>query len=145
MKAVSVRNARAFIEQQWDKEGEGDVEMKETTLLATVAEVEREASDMEVKGKEEFEAAPAAIKEDEEEERAEEVKGTWSNTPLCQVGNNELEWLGEDLGWLTPLTSAVSLADFDERVAGVEQQFQRELKAAREELLAVQAHYTVAK
>ncbi|KNZ80872.1 hypothetical protein J132_04096 [Termitomyces sp. J132] len=97
-----------------------------------VAEVEREASDMEIKGKEEFEAAPATIKEDEEEERAEEIKvrqwGTWSNMPLHQVGNNKLEWL-----------------DFDERAAGVEWQFQRELEAAREELLAARARYTVAK
>ncbi|KAG5333011.1 hypothetical protein C0989_006359 [Termitomyces sp. Mn162] len=35
--------------------------------------------------------------------------------------------------------------DFDERVAGVERQFQRELEAAREELLAVRACYAVAK
>ncbi|KNZ78778.1 hypothetical protein J132_09916 [Termitomyces sp. J132] len=84
------------------KEGERDMEMRETTPLATVTEVEQEASDMEVGGKEEFEAAPAAIEEDEEEERAEEVEvrqwGTWSNTPLCQVGDDELEWLGKDLG-----------------------------------------------
>ncbi|KAG5332117.1 hypothetical protein C0989_007162 [Termitomyces sp. Mn162] len=114
-----------------------------------VAEVEREASDMEIKGKEEFEAAPATIKEDEEEERAEEIKvrqwGTWSNMPLHQVGNNKLEWLGEDLGWPMPLTSVALLADFDERAAGVEWQFQRELEAAREELLAARARYTVAK
>ncbi|KAG5349136.1 hypothetical protein C0989_005680 [Termitomyces sp. Mn162] len=114
-----------------------------------VAEVEWEASDMEVKGKEEFKATPATIEEDKEEEWAEEVEvqqwGTWSDTPLCQVSNNKLEWLGEDLGWLMLLTSAASLVDFDERVAGVEQQFQRELEAAREELLAVRAHYTVAK
>ncbi|KNZ71643.1 hypothetical protein J132_07874 [Termitomyces sp. J132] len=133
------------------KEGEGDVEMRETTPLVTVAEVEREASnmDVEVEGEEEFEAAPATIEEDEEEERAEEVEvqqwGTWSDTPLHQVGNNELEWLGEDLGWPTLLTSAASLADFDKRAAGVEQRFQRELEAAREELLAAQARYTVAK
>ncbi|KAG5715234.1 hypothetical protein E4T56_gene3015 [Termitomyces sp. T112] len=131
------------------KEGEGDVEMRETTPLAMVAEVEQEASDMEVKGEEEFEAAPAAIKEDKEEEQAEEVEvrqwGTWSDTPLCQVGNNKLEWLGEDLGWPMPLTSVALLADFNERAAGVEQRFQRELEAAREELLAVWAHYAVAK
>ncbi|KAG5334676.1 hypothetical protein C0989_003176 [Termitomyces sp. Mn162] len=95
-----------------------------------VTEAEREASNM-------------------EEERAEEAKvrrrGTWSNTPLRQVGNDKLEWLGKDLSWLTPLTSAASLVDFDERAAGVEQRFQRELEAAREELLAAQARYTVAK
>ncbi|KAG5334570.1 hypothetical protein C0989_003344 [Termitomyces sp. Mn162] len=129
------------------KEGEGDVEMRETTPLAMVAEVELEASDMEVEGEEEFKAAPATIKEDEEEERAEEVEvqrwGTWSNTPLHQIGDDKLEWLGKDLGWPTPLTSAASLADFDERAAGVERQFQRELKAAREELLAAWAHYAV--
>ncbi|KAG5715371.1 hypothetical protein E4T56_gene8236 [Termitomyces sp. T112] len=125
------------------KEGEGDVEMREMTPLAMVAEVEPEASNMEVKGEEEFEAAPATIEEDEEEEWAEE--GTWSDTPLCQVGNNELEWLGEDLGWPTSLTSAASLADFDERAAGVERQFQRELEAAKEELLVAQACYAVTK
>ncbi|KNZ76014.1 hypothetical protein J132_00289 [Termitomyces sp. J132] len=110
------------------KEGEGDVEMREMTPLAMVAEVEQEASDMEVESKEEFEAAPATIKEDKEEERAKEVEETWSNTPLRQVGDNKLEWL-----------------DSDKRVAGVEWQFQRELEAAGEELLAAQAHYTVTK
>ncbi|KAG5331695.1 hypothetical protein C0989_007442 [Termitomyces sp. Mn162] len=131
------------------KEGEGDVEMRETTPLVTVTEAEWEASDMEVEGEEELKAVPAAAEEDKEEERAEEAKvwrrGTWSDTPLRQVGNDELEWLGEDLGWPTPLMSAASLVDFDERVAGVERQFQRELEAAREELLAVWARYTVAK
>ncbi|KAG5723187.1 hypothetical protein E4T56_gene261 [Termitomyces sp. T112] len=126
-------------------EGEGDVEMRETTPLVTVAEVEQEASDMEVEGKEEFEAAPATI----EDEWAEEVEvrrwGTWSDTPLRQVGDNKLEWLGKDLGWLTPLMSAASLADFDKRVAGVEWWFQRELEAAREELLVAWARYAVAK
>ncbi|KNZ80082.1 hypothetical protein J132_07369 [Termitomyces sp. J132] len=126
-------------------EGEGNVEMRETTPLVIVAEVEWEASNIEVKGKEEFEAAPAAIEEDEEEERAEEVKGTWSDTPLHQVGNNELKWLGEDLGWPTPLMSVASLADFNKRAAGVEWWFQRELEAARKELLVAWAHYTVAK
>ncbi|KAG5332432.1 hypothetical protein C0989_007048 [Termitomyces sp. Mn162] len=115
------------------EEGEGDMEMGETTPLATVAEVEREASNMEIEGKEELEVIPVAA---EEEERGEEVKGTWSDMPLCQVGDNELEWLGKDLSWLTPLTSAALLVDFDERVAGVEWQFQRELETAREELLA---------
>ncbi|KAG5330777.1 hypothetical protein C0989_008568 [Termitomyces sp. Mn162] len=110
-----------------------------------VAEVEQEASNMEVKGKEELEAVPAVAGEDKEEERAEEVEGTWSNTPLCQVGNDKLKWLGKDLGWPTLLTSAASLADFDKRVAGVEQRFQRELEAAREELLAARARYAVAK
>ncbi|KAG5735648.1 hypothetical protein E4T56_gene6952 [Termitomyces sp. T112] len=125
------------------EEGEGDMEMRETTPLAMVAEVEWEASNMEVKGEEEFEATPAAIEEDKEKERAEE--GTWSDTPLHQVGDNELEWLGKDLGWPMPLTSVALLVDFDKRAVGVEQQFQRELEAAREELLAVRAHYTVAK
>ncbi|KAG5335247.1 hypothetical protein C0989_001717 [Termitomyces sp. Mn162] len=131
------------------EEGEGDVEMRETTPLATVAKAEREASDMEVKGKEELEAVPAAAEEDKEEERAEEAKvrrrGTWSNTPLCQVGDDKLEWLGKDLGWPMPLTAAASLMDFDKRAAGVEWRFQRELKAAREELLAARACYTVAR
>ncbi|KNZ80295.1 hypothetical protein J132_06411 [Termitomyces sp. J132] len=131
------------------EEGERDVEMRETTPLAMVTEVEQEASNMEVEGEEEFEAAPATIKVDEEEEWVEEVKvqqrGTWSNTPLCQVSDDELEWLGKDLGWLTPLMSAVSLVDFNERVAGVEWQFQRELEAAKEELLAARACYAVTK
>ncbi|KAG5732286.1 hypothetical protein E4T56_gene11368 [Termitomyces sp. T112] len=118
------------------EEGEGDVEMREMTPLATVAEVKQEASNMEVKGEEEFEAAPAAIEKDEEEERAEEVKVDDGDTPLRQVGDNELEWLGKDLGWPMPLMSVALLADFDKRAAGVEQQFQRELEAARKELLA---------
>ncbi|KNZ73980.1 hypothetical protein J132_08874 [Termitomyces sp. J132] len=131
------------------KEGEGDVEMRETTLLATVAEVEWEASNMEVKGEEELEAVPAVAEEDKEEERAEEAKvrrrGTWSDMPLHQVSDDKLEWLGKDLGWPTLLTSVVSLVDFDKRAAGVEWRFQRELEAAKEELLAAQACYTVAK
>ncbi|KAG5349696.1 hypothetical protein C0989_002345 [Termitomyces sp. Mn162] len=125
------------------QEEEGDVEMREMTPLATIAEVEWEASNMEVKGKEELKVVPVATEEDKEEESAEE--GTWSDTPLRQVGNNKLEWLGEDLGWPTPLMSAALLADFDKRVAGVERQFQRELEAAREELLAAWARYTVTK
>ncbi|KAG5332822.1 hypothetical protein C0989_006517, partial [Termitomyces sp. Mn162] len=100
---------------------------------------------MEVKSEEEFKAAPAAIEEDKEEERAEEVEEAWSNTPLRQVGNNELEWLGKDLGWPMLLMSAALLADFNKRAAGVEQRFQRELEAAREELLVVRACYTVTK
>ncbi|KNZ80453.1 hypothetical protein J132_05573 [Termitomyces sp. J132] len=124
------------------EEGEGDVEMGETTPLAMVAEVEREASGMEIEGEEELKVIPVTA---EEEERGEEVEGTWSNMPLCQVGDDELEWLGKDLGWPTPLTSAASLVDFDKRAVGVERQFQRELEAAREELLAVRACYTVAK
>ncbi|KNZ78244.1 hypothetical protein J132_01222 [Termitomyces sp. J132] len=127
------------------EEGEGDVEIRETTPLVMVTEAEREASNMEVKGKEELEAVPAVAEEDKEEKRAEEVERTWSDTPLRQVGDDKLEWLGEDLGWPTPLMSAAPLADFDKRVAGVEQQFQRELEAAREELLAARAHYTIAK
>ncbi|KAG5719791.1 hypothetical protein E4T56_gene7272 [Termitomyces sp. T112] len=127
------------------EEGEGDVEMRETTSLSTVTEAEWEASDMEVKGKEELKAVPATAEEDKEEKRAEEVKRTWSDMPLHQVGDDKLEWLGEDLGWPTPLTSVVLLVDFDKRVAGVEQQFQRELEVAREELLAAWAHYTITK
>ncbi|KAG5718385.1 hypothetical protein E4T56_gene8351 [Termitomyces sp. T112] len=101
---------------------------------------------MELKGKVEFEAAPVAIEEDKEENKgAGEVKGTWSNTLLQQVSNNKLEWLGEDLAWPTLLMPAILLADFDERAAGVEQQFQRELEAVREELVAVRAQYAVAK
>ncbi|KAG5348994.1 hypothetical protein C0989_006661 [Termitomyces sp. Mn162] len=99
--------------------GKKDVEMRETTLLATVAEVECKASDMEVEGEEEFEAAPVTI-EEEKDEVAEGTKRTWSDMPLCQVGNNELEWLGKDLAWPTLLTPVTSLADFDERAAGVE-------------------------
>ncbi|KNZ73999.1 hypothetical protein J132_08653 [Termitomyces sp. J132] len=91
----------ASAKQLWtvaSKEGEGDVEMRETTPLVMVTEVEQEASNMEVKGEEEFEAAPVAIEEDkEEDEGAGEVKGTWSDTPLQQVGNDKLEWLGKDL------------------------------------------------
>ncbi|KAG5329660.1 hypothetical protein C0989_009434, partial [Termitomyces sp. Mn162] len=131
------------------KEGEGDMEMREMTPLATVTEVEQEASNMEVEGEEELKVVSVATEEDKEEESAEEVEvrqwGTWSDMPLCQVGDNKLEWLGENLSWLTPLTSVALLVDFNKRVAGVEQQFQRELEAAREELLAARARYTVAK
>ncbi|KAG5349341.1 hypothetical protein C0989_004492 [Termitomyces sp. Mn162] len=109
-----------------------------------VTEVEQEASDMEVKGKEEFEAAPVTIKEDKEEDKGAK-EGTWSNTLLQQVGNDKLEWLSKDLAWLMPLMPAALLSDFNERVAGVEQQFQRELEAVREELVAARAWYTVTK
>ncbi|KNZ76592.1 hypothetical protein J132_09335 [Termitomyces sp. J132] len=108
------------------EEGEGDVEMRETTLLATVTEVEWEASDMKVEGKEELEATPATIEEDKEEERAKEVE--------VQMGGLEQYSI-----------APVSLVDFDERVARVEWWFQRELEAAREELLVARAHYTVTK
>ncbi|KAG5716192.1 hypothetical protein E4T56_gene10768 [Termitomyces sp. T112] len=101
-----------------------------------------EASDMKVKGEEEFEAAPVTMEEDK---GAGEVKGTWSDTPLWQVSNDELEWLGKDLAWLMLLMPVASLADFDKRAAGVEQWFQRKLEAAREELIAVRAWYAVAK
>ncbi|KNZ76627.1 hypothetical protein J132_09372 [Termitomyces sp. J132] len=104
-----------------------------------------EASNMEVKGEEELKAVPAMAEEDKEEKRAEEVERTWSNMPLRQVGDDKLEWLGEDLGWPTLLTSAALLADFDERAAEVEWQFQRELEVAREELLAARARYTITK
>ncbi|KNZ81284.1 hypothetical protein J132_02055 [Termitomyces sp. J132] len=118
------------------KEGNGeDVEMGELTPLATVAEVEQVASNMEVKSKEEFE-------NNKEDEGEEEAKGTWSNTLLQQVGDNKLEWL-----------------NFDKKAAGVERRFQRELEAARKELeaarkeleaarkelAAVRAQFTVAK
>ncbi|KAG5334221.1 hypothetical protein C0989_003905 [Termitomyces sp. Mn162] len=109
------------------------------TPLMTVAKVEQEASNMEVEGKEEFEefeVVTVAIKEDKgEDEGAEEAK----------VGNNKLEWLGEDLAWLTLLTLVVLLLDFDKRAAGVEWRFQRELEAAREELVAARAQFAVAK
>ncbi|KAG5349757.1 hypothetical protein C0989_002012 [Termitomyces sp. Mn162] len=126
------------------KEGKGDVEMRETTPLAAVAKAEREVSNMEVEGEEEFEAAPVTIEEDKEEDKGAE-EGTWSDMPLCQVSDNELEWLGENLGWPMPLMSVTSLVDFNERAAGMEQRFQRELETGREELLAVQAWYAVAK
>ncbi|KAG5336751.1 hypothetical protein C0989_011939 [Termitomyces sp. Mn162] len=123
------------------KEGGEDTEMRETTLLATVTKVEQEASDMEVKG-EEVKVVPVTA---EEEEQAEEVEGNWSDTPLHQVGDDKLEWLAKDLSWPTLLMAAVSLMDFDERVAGVKRQSQRELEAARKELLAAWACYTAAR
>ncbi|KAG5349042.1 hypothetical protein C0989_006422 [Termitomyces sp. Mn162] len=62
------------------KEGEEDVEM---TLLATVAEVEWEASDMEVKREGELEAAAIVVEKDE---GAKETKvyqqEVWSNMLL---------------------------------------------------------------
>ncbi|KAG5334835.1 hypothetical protein C0989_002889 [Termitomyces sp. Mn162] len=99
---------------------------------------------MEVEGEEEFEAAPVTIEEDKEEDKgAGEVKvcqrETWSNIPLHQVGDDKLEWLGEDLAWLMPLTPATLLMDFNKRMAGVEQWFQRELEVAREELIVARA------
>ncbi|KAG5726822.1 hypothetical protein E4T56_gene587 [Termitomyces sp. T112] len=105
-----------------------------------VTEVEQEASDMEVKGEEEFEAALVTIKEDKEKD-----KGAEETRVQQWVGNDELEWLGKDLAWPMLLTLAALLEDFNERVAGVEQQFQRELEAAREELVAVRVWYAVAK
>ncbi|KNZ71717.1 hypothetical protein J132_07478 [Termitomyces sp. J132] len=147
LKRAASPSSVASTKRPWtvaSEEGREDVEMRETTPLATVAEVE--ASDMEIEGAEEVEAIPITT---EEEERAEEVevvrRGTWSDTPLHQVGDDKLEWLGEDLGWPMPLTSAASLLDFDERAAGVERRFRRELEVAREELLAARAHYTVAR
>ncbi|KAG5729282.1 hypothetical protein E4T56_gene8060 [Termitomyces sp. T112] len=135
--AVTSASDTAKVSPVTSEEGEGDVEMRETTPLAMVAEVEQEASNMEVKGKEEFKAAPVTIEEDKEEDKeAGEVK---------QIGNDKLEWLGKDLAWPMPLMLAASLADFDERAAGVEQQFQRELEVAKEELIVARAWYAVAK
>ncbi|KNZ78615.1 hypothetical protein J132_11056 [Termitomyces sp. J132] len=126
------------------EEGREDIEMREATPLATVAKVG--ASDMEIEGEEKVEAVLIATEEGEQAEEVEVVRqGTWSDTLLHQVGDDELEWLGKDLGWPTPLTSAALLLDFNERAAGVEQRFQRELESAREELLAARARYTVAK
>ncbi|KAG5335750.1 hypothetical protein C0989_000473 [Termitomyces sp. Mn162] len=102
-----------------------DVEMRKMTPLVTVAEVECKASDIEVESKE-FKAAPVAI-EEEKNKVAKGTKvqqrGTWRNMPLCQVGNDKLEWLSKDLAWLMLLTPVTSLADFNERVAEVEQRF----------------------
>ncbi|KNZ81207.1 hypothetical protein J132_02404 [Termitomyces sp. J132] len=71
--------------------------------------------------------------------------GTWSSTLLQQLGDDKLEWLGKDLAWLTWLTLPTLLMDFNERAAGVERRFQRELEVAQEELLMARARYSVAK
>ncbi|KAG5327940.1 hypothetical protein C0989_010952, partial [Termitomyces sp. Mn162] len=122
------------------EEGKEDVEMRETIPLVTVAEVECEASDMEVKGKEQFEVATVAIKEDKGK-----GKGAKEAKVQQRVGNDKLEWLGKDLAWLMPLTPAALLLNFDKWVAGVERRFQRELKAARKELVVARAWFTVTK
>ncbi|KAG5350739.1 hypothetical protein C0989_009458 [Termitomyces sp. Mn162] len=74
-----------------------------------------------------------------------EPAGTWSSTPLQQVNNNKLEWLGEDLAWPTLLMSAMLLWRYNKRVAGVERQFGREMEKAKEELLEARARFTVTK
>ncbi|KAG5723666.1 hypothetical protein E4T56_gene20276 [Termitomyces sp. T112] len=54
-----------------------------------------------------------------QEEDDEDIERTWSDMLLCQAGDDKLEWLGKDLAWLTLLTPAMSLVDFDKRAAGV--------------------------
>ncbi|KNZ77755.1 hypothetical protein J132_03978 [Termitomyces sp. J132] len=100
-----------------------DVEMRETTPLATVAEVEPLVSGGEVKNRQEVKEKVVEVEKDEESKKE---LGTWSSTPLCQVGNNELKW-------------------YNERAAEIERQFRRELERMREELLEVWARFAVAK
>ncbi|KNZ80698.1 hypothetical protein J132_04942 [Termitomyces sp. J132] len=104
------------------KEGEGNVKMRKMTPLATVAEVEWEVSDMEVKGEGKLKAVAMII--EEKDKGAEETKvhqqEVWSNMLLCQVGDNELEWLGKDLAWPMLLTLVASLSDFNKRAVEVE-------------------------
>ncbi|KNZ77455.1 hypothetical protein J132_05413 [Termitomyces sp. J132] len=104
------------------------------TPLVTVAEVGWEVSDMEVEGEGKPEVVAIVIENKDKGAKETKVWGLEQHV-LCQVGDNELEWLGKDLAWLMPLTPVVLLLDFDERAAGEEWQFQRELEAAREELV----------
>ncbi|KAG5337582.1 hypothetical protein C0989_009267 [Termitomyces sp. Mn162] len=128
--------------QLLSKEGKRDVEMREMTPLVTVAEVGWEVSDMEVEGEGKPEVVAIVIEKKDKGAKETKVWGLEQHV-LCQVGDNELEWLGKDLAWLMPLTPVVLLLDFDERAAGEEWQFQRELEAAREELVVVRAWYAV--
>ncbi|KAG5721939.1 hypothetical protein E4T56_gene18400 [Termitomyces sp. T112] len=111
-------------------------------MVATKAEEEGE--DVEMWGED-------SLSNSQRDESNEE--GTWTSMPLQQVGNDKLEWLGEDLALLTLLMSASLLHGYDKRVVvrydkravGVERQFWKELERVREELLDARAGFAVAK
>ncbi|KAG5349223.1 hypothetical protein C0989_005175, partial [Termitomyces sp. Mn162] len=125
-----------------EEQGE-DMEMREDTSLATVAEVEM------VVGGGDVEAGGQKGKKDEAMV-VEEGKGsdkemmvhqceTWTSTLLQHVGNYELEWLGEDLALPILLMSAMLLQGYEERAAGIKRRFRRKLERVRKELLEAKA------
>ncbi|KAG5732032.1 hypothetical protein E4T56_gene18259 [Termitomyces sp. T112] len=87
-----------------EEEGK-DMEMREKTLLVAVTEVELAVSREEVVE----EAMEVEKNEESDEEARVQQHGTWTSTPLHQVGNNRLEWQGEDLVSPTPLMLAMLL------------------------------------
>ncbi|KAG5334997.1 hypothetical protein J132_04806 [Termitomyces sp. J132] len=66
MPVASTKQPWIVTSKEGEKEAE-DVEMRETTSLAMVAEVKLAASDIKVESKEEFEAGVVDIDEDENE------------------------------------------------------------------------------
>ncbi|KAG5350640.1 hypothetical protein C0989_010000 [Termitomyces sp. Mn162] len=118
-------NIAGWVNSWRHKEGEKeteDVEMREKTPLATIAEVEPAFSRGEV-GKKEMEVEAINKNEEGKDEERIRQREAWSSTLLQQVGYDELEWLGEDLAWLTLLMLAILLLGYNKRVAGVEWQF----------------------
>ncbi|KAG5728747.1 hypothetical protein E4T56_gene18615 [Termitomyces sp. T112] len=113
------------------EEGEGDVEMRETTPLVMVAEVEWEQATWRSRAR-----------------KSSRPPQPPSRRMRRRKGLRRLK--SDDKGpgatrHCARLAMTSWSADFDERVAGVEWQFQRELEAAKEELLVAWACYTVAK
>ncbi|KAG5350261.1 hypothetical protein C0989_011870 [Termitomyces sp. Mn162] len=70
---ASIEQLRTIASKEREKEVE-DVEMREKTPLAMIAEAELATSDMEVEGGEEFEAAAIAMEKDTEEDKGEDNK-----------------------------------------------------------------------
>ncbi|KAG5729811.1 hypothetical protein E4T56_gene991 [Termitomyces sp. T112] len=126
-------------------EEERDVKMREKIPLAMVTEVEPVISRGEV-GKQEVKEGAMKIEKDEESEEESVVQqwGIWSST-LLHLGNNELKWLGEDLALPTLLMLTMLLCGYNERAAGVEKHFRRELERVKKEFLNARARFAVAK
>ncbi|KAG5724953.1 hypothetical protein E4T56_gene12435 [Termitomyces sp. T112] len=115
---ASIEQLRTIASKEREKEVE-DVEMRKKTPLAMIAEAELATSDMEVEGGEEFEAAAIAMEKDTEEDKGDLVQDA--------------------------AVTAALLSNFDKRAVGVERRFQKELEAAREELLVARVRFSVAK
>ncbi|KAG5349878.1 hypothetical protein C0989_001455 [Termitomyces sp. Mn162] len=104
-----------------EEEETEDVEMRKKTPFATITKVKPVVSNGDIEAEEE-EMEVEKNEESKDEERVQQ-QGAWSSTPLQQISNNELEWLGEDLALPTPLVSAMLLQGYNERAAGVERWF----------------------
>ncbi|KAG5723820.1 hypothetical protein E4T56_gene9885 [Termitomyces sp. T112] len=121
---VALPKQQRMIASKEGEDGQEDMEMREKTPLATVAEVEPAASGGEV----EEEAMEVEANKESNKEPVVQQWGIWTSMPLQQVGNDKLEWLSENLALPTPLMLAMLLRSYGKRAAEMEQRFQRELE-----------------